>query len=798
MSKNKKKIAQLEHRIREEERNFLIEAYARQLVQSLQENSESPDDKAVESLILARPRVAPDLAEEIASLLETNGHEVDRDTSAPEPSSRDSMADLAGAAGGNGAGGDMSGLFEDVELSEEDAVEFFGDEDQAIPLDDAQEEESDEDHEDGDGLFDSDSEEDGEEVEYPEDVEDGDLGDSEEGLFGDDSGDEAAGSQKKKGSKKKKGGKSAKGQGPADDGNGAAVDTDEDSAEVAEEDEEAGVLFNQDIYSGHGKQGGAADEEKTTGVSQSEDIDIEGEIAGTTEEEETPGFDPTQGPESEETPGFTPTEGHEVGETPGFAPTQGHEIEETAGFTPTEGHKAEETPGFTPTEGHEVEETPGFTPSEGHEVEETPGFTPTEGHEVDETPGFTPTQGHEVEETAGFTPTKGHEVEETAGFTPTGGHEVEETAGFTPTQGHEVEETAGFTPTKGHEVEETAGFTPTQGHEVEETAEFTPTKGHEVEETPGFTPTRGPEVGETPGFPPVEGKEKKKGSKKGTPGKEAEKEEKKRGIKPAGGRESKELSAKERMAKAKEELEQRKRQRLAQIQAREKEQQIEEEDEVLDALTYQVSLEDLEKYLGITVVPDDRAALDKRWKQKLQEPCIKTLLQNAESSRIAYALVPRLPRFVKDGKANLNSVVTLLRSHPQIFENVPQVIKYKAEPFFVKELPRLDWAIVSCEALPETRGKNYSQQRVVVKGYAQKHQTTEMRVKRRTLVEALFDMVVIQLVIKEKLLINSVELTDSKVGRMNYACINNGDKGIRVGDVSRQQTHAQLGMCASW
>ena len=737
MSKNKK-IAQIEHRIREEERNFLIEAYARQLVQSLHENSESPDEKAVESLIVARPRVAPELAEEIASLLEANGQEVDRESTASEPGFGDSMADLAEAAGGNGAGGDMGGLFEDVELSEEDAEEFFGDEDQDILHDDdevGEDGEEEEDHEAGDGLFDSDSEdmEDDEEAEYPEDVDRGDLGDAGEGLFGDDDGDETAGSQQKKGSKKRKRGKGSNGKASVDGGNGAAIDTDEDTAEVVEEDEEAGVLFDKDIYSGHGKPGETADEEETAGGSpESEDFDLDGEIAGADGEEGTPGFNPTQGHETEETPGFTPTEGHEV----------------------------EETAGFTPTEGHEVDETPGFTPTEGHEVEETAGFTPTEGHEVDETPGFTPTEGHEAEETAGFTPTKGHAVEETPGFTPTKGHEVEETAGFTPTKGHEVEETAGFTPTKGHEVEE------------------------------------------TPGFPPAEGKEKGKRGSKSALGKQAEKEEKKRGIKPAGAREGKELSAKERMAKAKEELEQRKRQRLAQMQAREKEQQVEEEDEIedeiLDALTYQVSLEDLEKYLGITVVPDDRSALDKRWKQKLQEPCIKTLLQNAESSRIPYALVPRLPRFVKDGKANLNSVVTLLRSHPQIFENVPQVIKYKAEPVFVKEIPRLDWAIVSCEALPETRGRNYSQQRVVVKGYAQKHQTTEMRVKRRTLVEALFDMMVIQLVIKEKLLINSVELTDSKVGRMNYACINNGDKGIRIGDVSRQQTHAQLGMCASW
>ena len=88
MSKNTKKIAQIENRIREEEKNFLIEVYARQLVESLHENSQSPDDKAVESLIVARPRVAPDLAEEIASLLEANGHEVDRESTASEPGYR--------------------------------------------------------------------------------------------------------------------------------------------------------------------------------------------------------------------------------------------------------------------------------------------------------------------------------------------------------------------------------------------------------------------------------------------------------------------------------------------------------------------------------------------------------------------------------------------------------------------------------------------------------------------------------------------------------------------------------------
>ena len=260
------------------------------------------------------------------------------------------------------------------------------------------------------------------------------------------------------------------------------------------------------------------------------------------------------------------------------------------------------------------------------------------------------------------------------------------------------------------------------------------------------------------------------------------------------------------MARAKEKLEQREKKRATRKMPQQKpeveevEEEVEEvEEEVeLDDLTYMISLEDLEKYLGITIPPKDRMKLESKWNMKMREPCIRQLLENAQSMDLPYALIPRLPRYIKDGQQVTATVVNLLRAYPQLFENVPQVIKYRTEPFFLQESPELDWAIVACEALPATRNQNYMQQGLILKQYGQSHGASQRRVQRRTLVEALYDLIMVQLIHKEHMLEESVELTDSKVGLQSFACINYGDNGIRISEFSRQQVHPQLGVCPSW
>ena len=856
------RIEQLRQTIQEEEKRFLMDRYVAMLMAQVEEAGEEElDDRMVESLLVSRSYVSDDLSTRVADLLENAGYEVEdveqEDDDETDDASIDATAD---PASGNGHAAEMDAA-EDFDTAVEDEdfaalldgedVSDAGDaDDGGPPVDpddpdfageasaDTQADSLDADDSPADtdevpdaevdtaGLFD---EEDGDPAAVPADdagsdlfgtsadvdlsqEEAGadagsvaDLGDLDgEGLF-DDGADAADGELEDVASEdeadidadladaaddddaqdvglfdeegeataseagKKKGRKRAEKE--------SADDADEDGTSD-EEDESAGVLFDHDIYSGNEGPGDGA-----------EAIAGDGAAPGASGEAvETPGFEPSQGHSIEETPDFTATVGHEVEETPGFTPSEGHEVEETPGFTPTEGDQVEGTPGFTPTEGHEVEETPGFTPTEGHDVEETPGFTPTQGHEVEETPGFTPTEGHDLEETPGFTPTEGHDLEETPGFTPTEGHEVGETPSFTPAQGHEVEETPGFTSTKGHEeAGRTAGFTPVDGGDLEDTPGFNPVDGGETEDTPGFTPTKGHEVEETPGFTPTKGHDARR--KKAGPG-----------FTVDGETEPESTIGKRPVTEGlTEEAEQDSKKRPKGGKAAEEEEEEEAEELDLDSLTHQISLDDIEQYLGMSVLPDDRQKLDRRWQQKIRDPSIRALLASETAMQHPYALVPRLPRFFKGGAAVQANMLNLVRNYPQLFDNVAGLInKYRTEAFFVGETPELDWAIVACEALPNSLNRNYMEQKTVVKQYAQQNHTNERRIQRRRLIEILYDCIVINVITKEQILDKTVDLSDSRVGRQNFACVNYGDKGIRINDVSRQQRHPQMGLCPSW
>ena len=214
---------------------------------------------------------------------------------------------------------------------------------------------------------------------------------------------------------------------------------------------------------------------------------------------------------------------------------------------------------------------------------------------------------------------------------------------------------------------------------------------------------------------------------------------------------------------------------------------------------HQISLDDLEQYLDISIIPDDRSRLERRWHQKMRDPSIRHLLDDKGAMAHGYALIPRVPRYFRGGQTIPTDLVNLLRSFPQLFDNVAHVIsKYRAEPFFAGEAPELDWAVVAVEVLPESRGRNYMEQKTMIKEYAQKHQTNWRRIQRRRLIDALYDCIVVNKITKEQILSKTVDLTETKVGRQNFACINFGEKGIRINDVGRGQGHQQMGIAPCW
>ena len=294
---------------------------------------------------------------------------------------------------------------------------------------------------------------------------------------------------------------------------------------------------------------------------------------------------------------------------------------------------------------------------------------------------------------------------------------------------------------------------------------------------------------DTPGFeaPEVEAKESKIGRrKKGEVRGEKSKRE-----------------ALERMAKAKEELERRKKKEKSELQVKEADKDSEAEEintaDLLAKITYQVSLDDLERKLGIQVVPEDRIKLDLQLAKKMREPAILALLEGAEKEGVTLAILPRLPRCIRAGQLFKVTGANMVRGYPQFFDNVQQVVlKLRTESFFLQESPELDWAIFSCEVLPDSRNKNYMQQKLVLKQHAQRYQSNELRVRRRNLIDTIYDLIMIKLVHDQNLLSETVDLTESKIGRQNLAFINFGEDGIRISDIARQKTHAQLGVCPSW
>ncbi len=258
----------------------------------------------------------------------------------------------------------------------------------------------------------------------------------------------------------------------------------------------------------------------------------------------------------------------------------------------------------------------------------------------------------------------------------------------------------------------------------------------------------------------------------------------------------------ERKKRAKKRFEQRKKQREeSEVEGEEQdgEEQFFSLEDQLTKLTHIITVDRLEKMLGVQVIPEDRQWLERQFTKKLHEAPIRSLLDRAEEQNLSLVMIPRVNRLIRDGQLLKITGANMLRTNPQFFENVQQVaLSLRAEPHFLQESPKIAWAITTTEVLPSSRNTSYIQQKQSLKQHAQSHQTNEARVRRRTLIEALYDLIVTKVVTGTELLSATADLTESSMGRQNMVFINFGENGIRISDIGRQQTHSQLGVCPNW
>ncbi|MFH1568385.1 MAG: hypothetical protein ABIL09_10360, partial [Gemmatimonadota bacterium] len=392
MNRRTQTITRLEEELRQREKRFLMERYASLLLLQLElreaeaDGGDELDDRTIESLQVAHHYAGPEVAEQIAGLLQARGVELE---TAQDEDEGDSLFGGDEDDGDAGNGADLS-LDADLALdeSEDEVDDIEGAEPGARDPEDpaASLELAGEDAEAGaEGLFDDGAEPEERAGDAADELLDDDANGGLGGLFEDDAAggddadaaglleteDESGGSAPEldeataavAGDLLEGGDAQAEGlfdeeEDGGEDGDGTTeapprreprsgsrpeADDEADRPEAGEEDEDAGVLFKEDIYSGHG--GGRADAQPA--------------------QADGPGPPPARGQKQGKTPGFEPVQGHQVEETPGFEPVQGHEIEETPGFKPGPKQKPGRKRGFEPTRGHQAKDTPGFEPSEG-------------------------------------------------------------------------------------------------------------------------------------------------------------------------------------------------------------------------------------------------------------------------------------------------------------------------------------------------------------------------------------------------------------------------------------------------
>ena len=706
--KNDTRISELEEKIHEEEKRFLMAKYAALLLLRLQPSGDveetTLDEATVESLQVARPHVGIPLAKEIADLLAAQGHEVE------ELEEEESVGEAAKTEGGDEA--EYGGLFDDngdaIVASEDDGTDTGDGESDTL---DATGVSGDSDVD----LFGDDSDGDDDEMPGAQDIS------SEEGIYGEDvSGDALFGEDESS---------SAADPDGVEDSAGSEDLFGDDEEQLADASGSETDLFGEDEDEDDVETSVAEDDNGADGEGLFDDDDAELEEAASSDDTDAPGG-ALAGAGNEEDVGL-------------------FDDDATAAQDGEDARRKRET------------ETEASADDEGREPSEP-----------DEDAGVL--FGNDIYSGNDGTGRPGEDAEE-------------DTPGFSPTMGHDIEDTPGFTPTEGHEAEETPGFTPTKGHEARDTPGFTPTKGHEARDTPGFTPTEGDRA-ESPKAKRARAADKKNAAEDVAADDDAE----------AKRLQARNKERRERLTQAQEA--ERAGLKQAQQPSAEAEQAEEEEEELeLDNLMHQIALDDLEQYLDISIIPDDRSRLERRWHQKMRDPSIRHLLDDKGAMAHGYALIPRVPRYFRGGQTIPTDLVNLLRSFPQLFDNVAHVIsKYRAEPFFAGEAPELDWAVVAVEVLPESRGRNYMEQKTMIKEYAQKHQTNWRRIQRRRLIDALYDCIVVNKITKEQILSKTVDLTETKVGRQNFACINFGEKGIRINDVGRGQGHQQMGIAPCW
>jgi hypothetical protein len=114
------------------------------------------------------------------------------------------------------------------------------------------------------------------------------------------------------------------------------------------------------------------------------------------------------------------------------------------------------------------------------------------------------------------------------------------------------------------------------------------------------------------------------------------------------------------------------------------------------------------------------------------------------------------------------------------------------------ETPEPGWALVLPEAPRESLDKSYMEHNQYLRYLASTLRLSSHLVRRRTLTEALYDLIVGRMVLGQTLQKAPLDWTSTGASKNDFVCVYYSDAGIRLRHLSRQTRNKALGLCPNW
>ena len=216
-----------------------------------------------------------------------------------------------------------------------------------------------------------------------------------------------------------------------------------------------------------------------------------------------------------------------------------------------------------------------------------------------------------------------------------------------------------------------------------------------------------------------------------------------------------------------------------------------------DIFHQRIDLDDLLLDLGVDIPDQDKIQLKHLRKQKLESRTVAAL-QSYEPAAGQYVLIPRITRFIHNGTVYPCTVKNLARTFISLFADIKDLMQYKALPFLDGETPELGWSIVPIESPRETLDKNYIEQAQFLRFIATTTGVPSHLVRRRTLVESVYDIIVSRMTLDSPMQSKTLDWTSTGPGKSDFICVFHSEQGLRLRHLNRTQRNKALGLCPNW